>query len=198
MADLIGSVLEKTGGKDRSIRWFREKVKELGDVPPRQLIREGYVTTRPTFGTMNFFMYSPKYKNDPNVLPYYDRFPLILPIQPMGGGTVGESFIGLNFHYLSIPMRLKLLNVISEYANNDNMDDTTRIRLTWNRIKRNPLVRPVVKKYLIDHVRTPFRRIDADEMMVAVLLPVQQFVRATESKVYADSRRMANAPRRPQ
>jgi hypothetical protein len=196
MADLIGNVLEQTGGKDRSIRWFREKVKELGDVPSRQLIREGVVTSRPSFGRMNFFMYSPKYKDNRNVLPYYDRFPLIMPIEPMQENR--DGFMGLNFHYLSIPMRLKLLNVISEYANNDNMDDTTRIRLTWNRIKRNPMVRPTIKRYLYDHVQTPFRRIDADEMMVAVLLPVQQFVRATENKVYADSRRMARAPRRPQ
>jgi hypothetical protein len=196
MADLIGNVLEQTGGKDRSIRWFREKVKELGDVPSRQLIREGVVTSRPSFGRMNFFMYSPKYKDNRNVLPYYDRFPLIMPIEPMQENR--DGFMGLNFHYLSIPMRLKLLNVISEYANNDNMDDTTRIRLTWNRIKRNPMVRPTIKRYLYDHVQTPFRRIDADEMMVAVLLPVQQFVRATENKVYADSRRMVRAPRRPQ
>ena len=196
MADIIGNVLEQTGGKDRSIRWFREKVKELGDVPSRQLIREGIVTSRPSFGRMNFFMYSPKYKDDVNVLPYYDRFPLIMPVEPLQ--EYRDGFMGLNFHYLSIPMRLKLLNVISEYANNDNMDDTTRIKLTWNRIKRNPMVRPTIKRYLYDHVRTPFRRIDADEMMVAVLLPVQQFVRARENKVYADSRRLARAPRRPQ
>jgi hypothetical protein len=92
-------------------------------------------------------------------------------------------------------MRLKLLNIITEYASNDRMDDTTRIRLTWNRIKRNPMVKPTVKRYLADHVKTPFRRIDADEMMVAVLLPVQKFVKATENKVYADSRRMINTRR---
>ena len=62
MADLIGNVLEQTGGKDRSVRWFREKVKELGDVPSRQLVREGLVATRPNLGLMNFFMYVPKYK----------------------------------------------------------------------------------------------------------------------------------------
>jgi hypothetical protein len=32
-------------------------------------------------------------------------------------------------------------------------------------------------------------------MMVAVLLPVQKFVKATENKVYADSRRMINTRR---
>lgn len=192
MADLITGILDKTGGKERSTRWFREKVKELGEVPSQQLIREGYVTVRPNWGRMNFFMYDPKHKDNTDILPYYDRFPLVLPIEEYNDG-----FLGLNFHYLSIPMRLKLLTVISEYATNDKLDETTRIRLTWNRIKRNPLVRPTVKRYLANHVRTPFRRIDADEMMIAALLPVQKFVRANSSQVYSDSRRMANAPRRP-
>ena len=195
MADLIGDILEKSGGKDRSIRWFREQVKQLGAVPSRQLIREGLVTSRPTYGVMNFFMYDPKYKDDRNVLPYYDRFPLIMPIEPLREQR--GSFIGLNFHYLSIPMRIKLLNVIQEYASDDKYDENTRIRLTWNRIKRNPLVRPTIKMYLREHVRTPYRRINADEMMVAVLLPVQRFVRARENVVYNDSRRAVRAPRRP-
>jgi len=195
MAELIDSVLEKTGGKDRSIRWFRDKVRELGDVPSRQLVREGLIATRPEMGLMNFFMYSPKYKDDVNVLPYYDRFPLIMPIEPLQ--DYREGFMGLNFHYLSIPMRLKLLNVISEYSNTKTIDENTRIKLTWNRIKRNPMVRPTIKRYLYDHVKTPFRVITAEEMMVAVLLPVQQFVRSTDKKVYADSRRAIRAPRRP-
>ena len=195
MADLIGDILEKSGGKDRSVRWFREQVRQLGAVPSRQLIREGLVTSRPTYGVMNFFMYDPKYKDNRSVLPYYDRFPLIMPIEPLREQR--GSFMGLNFHYLSIPMRIKLLNVIQEYASDDKYDENTRIRLTWNRIKRNPLVRPTIKMYLREHVRTPYRRINADEMMVAVLLPVQKFVRATDNKVYADSRRAARAPRRP-
>ena len=44
MTELIDGILKKTGGKDRSIRWFREKVKELGEVPPQTLVREGLVT----------------------------------------------------------------------------------------------------------------------------------------------------------
>ena len=72
------------------------------------------------------------------------------------------------------------------------MNEDTRIRLTWNRIKRNPLVQPTVKRYLIDYVQTPFRVINAEEMMVAVLLPVQKFVKATPEKVYSDSRKRIN------
>ena len=191
MAEIIEGILEKTGGKERSIRWFRQKVRELGDVPSATLVREGYVTGRPSYGKMNFFMYDPKFKDNTKVLPYYDMFPLVLPIEEYRDG-----FLGLNFHYLSIPMRLKLLNIIQEYASNDRMDESTTIRLTWNRIKRNPMVKPVVKRYLADHVRGTFRRIDAEEMMVAVLLPVQRFVRARETQVYADSRRIINQPRR--
>lgn len=189
MAEIIDGILEKTGGKERSVRWFRQKVKELGDIPPAQLVREGYITGRPTYGTMNFFFYDPKYKDNKQVLPYYDMFPLVLPIEEYNNG-----FLGLNFHYLSIPMRLKLLSIVSEYANNDALNETTRIRLTWNRIKRNPLVKPTVKRYLADHVKGTFRRIDADEMMLAVLLPVQRFVGAKETQVYADSRRMGQQP----
>ena len=175
-------ILERSGGNERSVRWFRDQIRELGTPPPKRLISEGKVRAAPLFGKMNFFGYDPKHKA---TLPYYDRFPLIMPIEVAEGG-----FIGLNFHYLSIPMRVKLLNVISEYATDNNMNDKTKIRLTWNRVKRNPLVKPTVKRYLFDHVKSPFRVIDADEMMTAVLLPVQKFVGATTGKVYSDSRRM--------
>ena len=196
MTDAVDKIVEKAGGRDLSIRWFRKQVKELGDINPREQLREGKLKTRPVLGKMNFFMYSPKYKDDKNVLPYYDRFPLILPITPVGANNVSEGFMGLNFHYLSVPMRVKLLNVMAEYANGP-MDESTRIKLTWNRIKRNRMVQPTIKRYLMDHVKPPFRIINADEMMIAVLLPVQRFKRATESRVYADSRRIVNTPRRP-
>lgn len=199
MTDAIQQVLEQAGGKDRSIRWFRDKVRDLGDISPREQIREGQSNGKvsfrmPNFGKMNLFMYSPKYKDDVNVLPYYDRFPLILPITPLK--PIKEGFIGLNFHYLSIPMRIRLLNILSEYADGP-MDESTKIRLTWNRIKRNQMVKPTIKRYLYENVITPYRVIDGDEMMVAVLLPVQRFVRANDTKVFADSRRLANAARRP-
>jgi len=185
-------LLEKTGGKERSVRWFRDKIKELGEPPTRQLVAEGLISQRPSYGQMNFFYYDAKGKNE---LPYYDRFPLVLPV---GVAPQREGFIGLNFHYLSIPMRLKLLNVVAEYATNSEMNEDTRIRLTWNRIKRNPLVKPTIKRYLASHVQSRFRVITAEEMMAAVLLPVQRFVPSgVEQKVYADSRRMANMPRRP-
>ena len=40
-----------------------------------------------------------------NKLPYYDRFPLTLPIEQYSDG-----FLGINLHYLSILMRIRLLD----------------------------------------------------------------------------------------
>ena len=180
----IQSVVKAAKGRPKSTDWYRDKIREFGTPKTLDLIRDGKQAARPFFGRLNMFIYDPKLKKK---LPYYDTFPLVLPLE-----RYNDGFLGLNFHYLSIPMRLKLLNIISEYASNDKLDETTRIRLTWNRVKRNPIVKPTVKRYLADHVRTAFRRINADEMMVAVLLPVQRFVRATETKVYADSRMSAN------
>jgi hypothetical protein len=186
---------KRAGGRDLSVRWFRSKIKELGTPDQRQLIREGLVKTRPAVGQMNFFIYSPKYKYDRNVLPYYDQFPLIMPLQSDNGMVMENgSFLGLNFHYLSIPMRLKLLNLITEFATDEKYDESTRFRLTWNRIKRNKLVWPCVKRYLVDHTKSPFRVIDAEDMMTAVLLPVQNFKHATDGQVYNRSRQVMRRP----
>ena len=53
-------------------------------------------------GLLNMFFYDPKMKKK---LPYYDRFPLILPIEQYSDG-----FLGINFHYLSMPIRIRLLD----------------------------------------------------------------------------------------
>ena len=65
------------------------------------------------------FFYDPKMKKK---LPYYDRFPLILPIEQYSNG-----FLGINFHYLSMPIRIRLLDRIMNFVNNKKLDDTTTI-----------------------------------------------------------------------
>jgi len=39
-------------------------------------------------------------------------------------------------------------------------------------------------------VKSQFRRIDADEFMIATLLPVQRFKKASSKEVWSDSRSM--------
>ena len=61
---------------------------------------------------------------------------------------------------------------------------------TYNRVRNIDLVRPTLHRYLYNFVESPFRRIDADEFIVATLLPVQRFKKASDRKVWRDSRGM--------
>ena len=79
------------GGRNMSTTWFRNKIKELGDPTPTNYFVMVDVSSTPFDGLLNMFFYDPKMKKK---LPYYDRFPLILPIE-----TYSNGFLGINFHY---------------------------------------------------------------------------------------------------
>ena len=179
--EFIQKVLDETRGQERSVSWFRKKIREFGAPTSTELVREGKRSATPFFGRLNLFFYSPKHKDK---LPYYDRFPLVLPLERYRGG-----FMGINMHYLPIPLRTKLLDKLYEFSSNDKFDETTRLTATYNRVRNIPLVRPTLHRYLYNFVESPFRRIDADEFIVAALLPVQRFKKASDQAVYANSRR---------
>ena len=178
----IQSVVKAAKGRPKSTEWYREKIAEFGKPGAMDLIRDGKRDNNPFYGRLNMFFYSPKHKDK---LPYYDRFPLVLPLERYRGG-----FMGINMHYLPIPLRTKLLDKLYEFSSNDKFDETTRLTATYNRVRNIPLVRPTLHRYLYNFVESPFRRIDADEFIVATLLPVQRFKKASDRKVWRDSRGM--------
>jgi hypothetical protein len=112
------------------------------------------------------FFYDPKYKQ---VLPYYDRFPLVLPLQTIPGG-----FMGMNFHYLRPLQRVSLLDRLQRFATG-GMSKSTRIDATYDGVKNIGIAKTTIKKYLYNHVMSNFLRVDFDEAALAVMLPVQQF-----------------------
>jgi hypothetical protein len=118
------------------------------------------------------FVYGPKTKKK---LPYYDTFPLVMPLEGISGG-----FLGINFHYLPIPLRMKLLDKIVNFPNDVN----------YQELKRINLLKPTLKKYLYGFTKSEFRIIKPDDFVVAALLPVRNFKKAPASKVWADSRSM--------
>ena len=182
VSNYIQEVMKAAGDRNRSTAWFRNKIKELGDPTPSQLIRDGDVGVRPFDGLLNMFFYDPKMKKK---LPYYDRFPLILPIE-----TYSNGFLGINFHYLSMPIRIRLLDRVMKFATNKKLDDTTFINADYQRLKRVREIKPCLKRYLNSNVRSRFRKIKADEFVVAALLPVQRFKKKGENFIYAKSRGM--------
>ena len=178
----IQSVLKAAGNKPQSVAWFRNKIKEFGTPTSSDLIRDGKRTSVPTFGLLNMFVYSPKLKDK---LPYYDTFPLVLPIE-----TYSNGFLGINLHYLSVPMRIRLLDRLTDFANNKQFDETTTIQANYRALKNIDLIKPCLKRYLAGYVKSKFRKVEADEFMIATLLPVQRFKKQSDTYVFGKSRGM--------
>ena len=178
----IQSVLDAAGGRPKSTQWFRDKIKEFGTPNSSDLIRDGKRTSVPTFGILNMFVYDPKLKDK---LPYYDTFPLVLPIEEYSNG-----FLGINLHYLSMPMRLRLLDRLVDYSNNNKFDESTRLKVDYSKLKKVDLIKPCLKRYLASNIRSKFRKVEADEFMIATLLPVQRFKKQSDSHIFAKSRGM--------
>ena len=144
------------------------------------LIRDGKRDSKPFYGKLNMFMYDPKHKKK---LPYYDTFPLVLPLE-----TYPDGFLGINMHYLPIPLRIKLLDRLVDFSNNTKFDESTRLIVDYSKLKSVKLIKPTLHRYLRGHMKSQFRRIDADEFTIATLLPVQRFKKESAKTVWSESR----------
>ena len=163
MATVFDKILDKTTGP-KSYDWYRKKVSSMTTPGARSLINKGKATLRPKYGIMNLFGYDPKHKDR---LPYYDTFPLIFPLEPAKGG-----FIGLNFHYLRPGARAAFLRSLANTTTDNKFDKKTRYRINW---RNNEFMRKTAKHYLFNQVRTSFLNITAEEMAIAIFLPVARF-----------------------
>ena len=190
MAYLIKRIQEslaKEGLKPRSNKardWLRAKIKDLN--PSRQALMADRqrLKDKSIIGRMYFFNYDPKMKDS---LPYYDRFPLVLPIE-----RYPDGLLGLNLHYIHPKQRIILLDKLSEFANNDKYDKTTKLKLSYDLLASASKIyeiAPCIKRYLFSNIESRFLEISADEWDIAALLPAEKFVGANANKVYSDSRK---------
>jgi hypothetical protein len=190
MAYLINRIQESlakeglTPRTNKARDWLRAKIKNLNPTRQALMADRMRMKDKSLIGRMYFFYYDPKTKDK---LPYYDRFPLVLPIE-----LYPDGILGLNLHYIHPKQRIILLDKLSEFANNSKYDKTTKLRLSYDLLKSSSKIfetTPCIKRYLFSHVDSRFLEIDASEWDIAALLPVSSFVGATENKVYSDSRK---------
>ena len=166
----IQSVQKAAKGRPKSTDWYRNKIKEFGTPTSLDLIRDGKQAGNPFFGRLNMFIYDPKLKK---TLPYYDTFPLVLPLEDYNDG-----FLGLNFHYLPYALRARLL------------DAAGGANLSVRAIENNRLTKPCLKRYLYGFTKSVFRKIPDEDNLTAIMLPVQRFKKASATEVWSDSRKM--------
>ena len=96
--DTLASQAFRAGIQTRtndSKKWFQKKVRELGTVNREKVLKDDALDKvgRTLAGNMYMYFYDPKFKD---ILPYYDRFPLTIMLEPAKGG-----FYGLNLQYLN-------------------------------------------------------------------------------------------------
>ena len=166
-----------------SMNWFRDQVSGIR-VSRKGLMAQGPTRRRQVYGSMYNFQYDPKLKQ---VLPYYDRFPLCIPVQKAKGG-----FHGMNLHYLHPRIRARFLDALMDLTNNDKYDKTTKMRLTYNLIQGSGKLKwfkPCFKHYLSEHIKSQLLLINPADWEIAIFLPTDSFRKRAAASVWSDSRK---------
>lgn len=168
----------------KSQSWFNQQARNLSQqgIRPERLIRDSAQnnTTRIIPGELYLFNYDAKHKD---TLPYWDTFPLVFPFV-----KTPDGFIGLNMHYLPYQIRVRLLSALMRFKSGKN--EALKLKMSWELLRglsKNVHVQPCVHRYLISHVKSPFKRIDSEDWATAMLMPVERFQGASKQKVWAES-----------
>ena len=172
---------EKT---DESLQWFRKNLRNIR-VKQEDILRSQGDTALPSdmrTGEMFMYMYDAKYKD---VLPYYDKFPVMILIEKSFKGC-----IGLNLHYIPPRFRARFLEELYKLSNDDGLEEGAKFNITYEllmKISELKYGKPCVKKYLWTHIESRIIRILPEHWDVVSMLPLQQF-NINANTVYADSK----------
>jgi hypothetical protein len=167
-------------------QWYRNAAKDVASVSaPRMMTDKENIKKQITvndIGKMFMFFYDPKLKE---VLPYYDKFPLVFPIE-----FKSDGFLGINLHYLPPMLRAKLMDALYNTINNNKSDDNTRLRLSYQLLSgasRFQYFKPCLKRYLWSHVQSGFLNVQLQYWDTALMLPTERFSGANKTTIWADS-----------
>ena len=106
-------------------------------------------------------------------------FPIILTIRLYPG-----CFLGMNFHYIKPEHRILLLQEIKKHGRGPKATIITYDIIAD--FARSKYAEPTIKRYLYEQMGTPFRRIDAKDIVTALLVPSEKFVGAKKAAVWKD------------
>ena len=180
--------------------WFRSIVERAKIALARETVfqtviteaaQAGGLTSKMWLGKMYFFVYNPKHKM---TLPYYDMFPLVLPVERYSNG-----FLGINFHYLAPKDRAHLLDEIKIFVNDKTLSEKTRIMLTYDMLRgftKFKRAKPCLKRYITMYMKTQFIPVLPDEWGPAIFLPVENFKKMSKKAVWMESKKIYSTIRK--
>lgn len=168
-----------------SMDWLMKKIASIrspSSIADRMMAEKQRHTNIFMIGGLYCYYYDPKTKDK---LPYYDIFPLTLVLE-----RYNDGFLGLNLHYLPLRYRLAFLAKLMDYASYDEANNIQRLRISYDILKASksiPEFKPCLKRYLTSQVKSKILAIQPNEWDVAAFLPVQDFKKASSSKVWQES-----------
>jgi hypothetical protein len=168
-----------------SYKWFVSKISNLRNpiALANQIRRETDRNTQKfLIGGLYYFYYNAKTANQ---LPYWDAFPLVIPLQ-----RYNDGFLGLNLHYLPPRIRAGFMDKLLDRATLNENDDPVKIRISYEILdatKRYKEFRPCLKRYLYGQIASKILRVQPNEWETAVFLPTHQFQKAKAQEVWQDS-----------
>ena len=134
-------------------------------------------------GRMCMYFYDPKLKEE---LPYFDRFPLVIPIE-----IYKDGFLGLNLHYLPPNRRAVLMDSLyNNVFRNKHLDEKKRIMISYQIVQsasRNRNYIPCIKRYLYSHLKSRIYIVDPEDWNIALFLPTERWAKAGKRRVYQES-----------
>lgn len=170
----------------QSLKWFMSKINNLKNptLLANQIKKEQGRNTNNKFliGGLYFFYYSAK---NADKLPYWDAFPLVLPLK-----RYSDGFLGLNLHYLPPKIRAGFMDKLMNFAILNDEDEVKRLRITYDIVsatRRYKEFRPCVKRYLYSNLASKILAVQSHEWETAVFLPAHQFQGAKPNKVWKES-----------
>jgi len=179
------SEAELTRLSSDSLSWMKKKIQEIrspSSIAMGIAREKSRQTSTFKLGRLYCFYYDPKGKNE---LPYYDRFPMVLVLD-----RYEDGFLGLNLHYLPYRYRVAFLKKLLDYAVLDKDDEIQRLRVTYDILTASRRLRefqPCIKRYLFSQIKSRLLTIQPNEWEIASLLPLQQFKKAKDAKVWQES-----------
>ena len=192
--------IEKSGAlkpmEKRALYWFKtfrtdlsEWQRKIGKVTFAELQQEPISKrlvspSRMIPGCLYFFLYQPE---NTKTLPYYDRFPFVLVMDRQG-----DSFTGLNFHYLDYYWRAWLFDNLYDARRKDK--DPLKVQLPFSyriisETTKYKQFRPCYKRYLIKNLRSPLFQVGESEWDVALWLPVELYAKVPATDIWKESQR---------
>jgi hypothetical protein len=167
-----------------ALEWLHGKYIELTQrkITISQALKEGKVSKDILEGHMYMYAYDPKTKTK---LPYYDAFPLVIPIERYSP----TKFLGINFHYLPYSLRNQLLSNMMENIQH-RPGHGAYVDIHYPGIVKSIKYKsafPCLHRYDLKQIRSNIIKIDEEGWLQSINLPIERFKKANLKAVWNDS-----------